>query len=211
MASLVGVHDAAISLEGAQPRLQLSSCDGRKPEDGRAARTTMRRRTRHESTTTSERRERGLRWEDDHRPHPNNLRAPRRPQVIIAPDGGDAWEPAKPRPHDTLIRALAAGASVEKVAGGCRASGKSSARHLRVSRQAMLETDLSCRAERGARISAAAAVRKGGPRRRYTVVAGGRSASEPRSFPSTGQPSQCCGRGRTGLGTSLSRSPWREA
>jgi hypothetical protein len=183
-----------------------------------------------------------------------------------APDGGDAWAPAKPTPDETLIRALArahrwkrlleekryrsAGEIaqtegvtrsfvnrllrltllspdiVETILDGrqpkglhleeltkrrCRASGKSSARHLRVSRQAMLETDLSCRAERGARISAAPAVRKGGPRRRYTVVAGGRSASEPRSFPSTGQPSQCCGRGRTGLGTSLSRSPWREA
>jgi hypothetical protein len=28
-------------------------------------------------------------------------------KVIIAPDGGDAWEPAKPRPDETLIRALA--------------------------------------------------------------------------------------------------------
>jgi ParB-like chromosome segregation protein Spo0J len=27
--------------------------------------------------------------------------------VIIAPDGGDAWAPAKPRPDKTLIRALA--------------------------------------------------------------------------------------------------------
>jgi hypothetical protein len=27
--------------------------------------------------------------------------------VIIAPDGGDAWAPAKPRPDETLIRALA--------------------------------------------------------------------------------------------------------
>jgi hypothetical protein len=28
-------------------------------------------------------------------------------KVIIAPDGGDAWPPAKPRPDETLIRALA--------------------------------------------------------------------------------------------------------
>ena len=27
-------------------------------------------------------------------------------KVIIAPDGGDAWVPAKPRPDETLIRAL---------------------------------------------------------------------------------------------------------
>jgi hypothetical protein len=28
-------------------------------------------------------------------------------KVIIAPDGGDAWAPAKTRPNETLIRALA--------------------------------------------------------------------------------------------------------
>ena len=28
-------------------------------------------------------------------------------KVIIAPDGGDAWAPAKPRPDETLIRVLA--------------------------------------------------------------------------------------------------------
>jgi hypothetical protein len=28
-------------------------------------------------------------------------------KVIIAPDGGDAWAPAKPRKDATLIRALA--------------------------------------------------------------------------------------------------------
>ena len=28
-------------------------------------------------------------------------------KVIIAPDGSDAWAPAKPRPDETLIRALA--------------------------------------------------------------------------------------------------------
>jgi hypothetical protein len=28
-------------------------------------------------------------------------------KVIIAPDGGHAWAPAKPRPDETLIRALA--------------------------------------------------------------------------------------------------------
>ena len=30
-------------------------------------------------------------------------------KVIIAPDGGDAWAPAKPRPDETLIRALGRG------------------------------------------------------------------------------------------------------
>ena len=28
-------------------------------------------------------------------------------KVVIAPDGGDAWAPAKPRPDETLMRALA--------------------------------------------------------------------------------------------------------
>ena len=28
-------------------------------------------------------------------------------KVIVAPDGGDAWAPAKPRPDESLIRALA--------------------------------------------------------------------------------------------------------
>jgi hypothetical protein len=28
-------------------------------------------------------------------------------KIIIAPDGTDAWAPAKPRPDETLIRALA--------------------------------------------------------------------------------------------------------
>ena len=28
-------------------------------------------------------------------------------KVIVAPDGGDAWAPTKPRPDETLIRALA--------------------------------------------------------------------------------------------------------
>ena len=28
-------------------------------------------------------------------------------KVVIAPDGGDAWVPANPRPDETLIRALA--------------------------------------------------------------------------------------------------------
>jgi hypothetical protein len=28
-------------------------------------------------------------------------------KVIIAPDGGDPWAPAKPRPDETLIRTLA--------------------------------------------------------------------------------------------------------
>ena len=30
-------------------------------------------------------------------------------KMIVAPDGGDAWAPTKPRPHETLIRALARG------------------------------------------------------------------------------------------------------
>jgi hypothetical protein len=34
-------------------------------------------------------------------------RRPAGRKVIIAPDGGDAWAPAKPRPDATLIRALA--------------------------------------------------------------------------------------------------------
>ena len=92
---------------GAQPRLQLSSCHGRKPEDGRAAaHNGMRRRTRHESTTTSERN-----WDFDERtitvriPIPSVRRGGRK--VIIAPSGGDAWTPAKPRSDETLIRALA--------------------------------------------------------------------------------------------------------
>jgi hypothetical protein len=28
-------------------------------------------------------------------------------KVIIAPDGGNSWAPAKPRPDETLVRALA--------------------------------------------------------------------------------------------------------
>ena len=66
----------------------------------------MRRRTRHESTTTSERN-----WDFDEKTI--TVRIPitfvRRGgrKVIIAPDGGDAWTPAKPRPDETLIRALA--------------------------------------------------------------------------------------------------------
>jgi hypothetical protein len=66
----------------------------------------MRRRTRHESTDKRWQ-ELGLRWEDDHCPHPNNLRAPRRPQVDIAPDGGNARASPKPRPRRELIRAVA--------------------------------------------------------------------------------------------------------
>jgi hypothetical protein len=38
-------------------------------------------------------------------------------KVIIAPDGSDAWAPAKPRPDETLIRALAR-APVEADVGG---------------------------------------------------------------------------------------------
>jgi hypothetical protein len=39
-------------------------------------------------------------------------------KVIIAPDGGDAWAPAKPQHDETLIRGLARGASAEADAGG---------------------------------------------------------------------------------------------
>jgi hypothetical protein len=35
--------------------------------------------------------------------------------VIIASDAGDAWAPAKPRPHDTLIRALARAHFVDRL------------------------------------------------------------------------------------------------
>ena len=43
-------------------------------------------------------------------------------KVIIAPDGGDAWSPAKARPDETLIRALARAHRWIRVleAGKCR-------------------------------------------------------------------------------------------
>jgi hypothetical protein len=43
-------------------------------------------------------------------------------KVIIAPDGGDAWAPAKPRPDETLIRALARAHRWKEMleAGKCR-------------------------------------------------------------------------------------------
>jgi hypothetical protein len=43
-------------------------------------------------------------------------------KVIIAPDGGDAWAPAKPRPDETLIRALARAHRWKRMleAGKCR-------------------------------------------------------------------------------------------
>ena len=52
-------------------------------------------------------RELGVRRQDDHRPHPDDLEARGGRKVIVAPDGGDAWAPAKPSPDETLIRALA--------------------------------------------------------------------------------------------------------
>jgi hypothetical protein len=48
-------------------------------------------------------------------------------KVIIAPDGGDAWVPANPRPDETLIRALTR-ASVEADAGGAGVSVSGRAR-----------------------------------------------------------------------------------
>jgi hypothetical protein len=41
-------------------------------------------------------------------------------KVIIAPDGGDPWAPAKPRPDNTLIHAL----REVSVGGGDRRSGR---------------------------------------------------------------------------------------
>jgi hypothetical protein len=47
-------------------------------------------------------------------------------KVIIAPDGGDAWAPAKTRPDETPDPRADAGASVEAdVGGGMIVGGKS--------------------------------------------------------------------------------------
>ena len=40
--------------------------------------------------------------------------------MIIAPDGGDAWAPAKPRPDETLIRALARAHRWKRMLEECR-------------------------------------------------------------------------------------------
>ena len=40
-------------------------------------------------------------------------------KVIVAPDGGDAWAPAKPRPDETLIRALARAYRWKGMLEGC--------------------------------------------------------------------------------------------
>jgi hypothetical protein len=47
-------------------------------------------------------------------------------KVIIAPDGGDAWAPAKPRPDETLIRALARAHRWKRMleAGAYRSAGE---------------------------------------------------------------------------------------
>jgi hypothetical protein len=47
-------------------------------------------------------------------------------KVIIAPDGGDAWTPAKPRPDETLIRALARAHRWKRMLeeGICRSAGE---------------------------------------------------------------------------------------
>ena len=48
-------------------------------------------------------------------------------KVIIAPEGGDAWPPAKPRPDEILIRALArAISSVSAVDAGATCEGAES-------------------------------------------------------------------------------------
>ena len=46
--------------------------------------------------------------------------------MIIAPDGGDAWAPAKPRPDETLIRALARAHRWKRMLeeGTCRSAGE---------------------------------------------------------------------------------------
>ena len=47
-------------------------------------------------------------------------------KVIIAPDGGDAWAPAKPRPDETLLRALARGHRWKRIleGGNYRSAGE---------------------------------------------------------------------------------------
>ena len=47
-------------------------------------------------------------------------------KVIVAPDGGDAWAPTKPRPHETLIRALARGHRWKRIleGGNYRSAGE---------------------------------------------------------------------------------------
>src|SRR5512132_3177503 len=47
-------------------------------------------------------------------------------KVIIAPDRGDAWAPAKPRPDETLIRALARAHRWKRMLeeGRCRSAGE---------------------------------------------------------------------------------------
>jgi hypothetical protein len=47
-------------------------------------------------------------------------------KVIIAPDGGDAWAPAKPRTDSTLIRALARAHRWKRMLeeGRCRSAGE---------------------------------------------------------------------------------------
>jgi hypothetical protein len=47
-------------------------------------------------------------------------------KVIIAPDGGDAWAPAKPRPDETLMRALTRAHRWKRMLeeGRCRSAGE---------------------------------------------------------------------------------------
>jgi hypothetical protein len=47
-------------------------------------------------------------------------------KIIIAPDGGDVWVPAKPRPDETVIRALARAHRWKRLLeeGRCRSAGE---------------------------------------------------------------------------------------
>jgi hypothetical protein len=47
-------------------------------------------------------------------------------KVIVAPDGGDAWAPAKPQPDETLIRALARAHRWKRLLeeGSCRSAAE---------------------------------------------------------------------------------------
>jgi hypothetical protein len=67
-------------------------------------------------------------------------------KVIIAPDGGDAWAPAKPRPDETLIRALARAHRWNRMLEAGRCRSRSAAGSRRSSRTDTTTT--LCTAER---------------------------------------------------------------